>query len=1282
MEKSSKLIINKEKKENPVTVKTPDPSETEKAYPWHKIAPKTGVTLEDDVIEIEGPTPQGKPQKFDWISVVFQPLGALLAVVILLVILHVTGSNMSMGLFMLIGGITGILGIIWSVVRFRKQKKETIENTELDERQYLEYLLKREDYIRGCAEEQLKAMEAESPSVYKCSRYTESSPELWSNTFRSASFLQVRVGSGDIRFTREIRVPEKRYSDDSSLLDDARALQKKYEYIHNAPVCCNLRQHPSFGIVGTRRQVITQTQDLIITLTALHSYEDVKLMVAYPENESELWAELRFLPHVFDDQHERRFLADNKKDAATLFSYVVEVRKNRESENNGSYFSSSTFAYPQIVLIIADMSYLSGSSLLNQLAVNNPSLGISVVYLAETVELLPSSCQLIAEIKDEEEAKLYQSEARNEAIQYVPDALQSISWGRYLKRLSPIRLENPTAGVDIPQRVTYFENREIGTEEEMLRSWKDSHPEKTMSVLLGMMRDNTPFFFDIHPSRSGAHGIFVGTNGSGKSSIVRSWILSMASKFSPQTVSFVLVDFKGTGLIYGLERLPHIAGTISNLDKDIQRNLTALQSEIIFRQKIIDDAKVLDYYGYLRQHYAGNPKAIQAVPFLFIVIDELNEFKMWSSNSNSSETGMQLLDRLYQTGRGLGIHVIAGSQTTEPFTPVMEKNARFRWCLKTATEDDSKFLLKTDDAFRITVKGRAIVRVGDNEIYEEIQPVFSDAPFFSEQERKEAPEQEMALLTLSGERRRITKESQILRSELNIIVDEIVSIAEKYRIPHTRRIWPDRLPQTVLLSTLQTAHCEENMAIVGLVDDPVQQAQYPLQINIKDDKSILIYGSGRTGKTQFLQTLLFSLLQNTPSEKLNVYIVESAAGEFDMFRDYPHVQEITDSDSGGDLVKFVEGILSDRLKKRTVKQDKRIVLLVDNLNAIMPDNKQSIKSIVQKGAGKGIHFIASALNDGDSVSTIQNNVGRGFCFWFSPHAFDYKGPIKNNTVQSVPPIDIPGRGIGQMDGVVSFQTALIASEGTEKTVREYALKKWGEKKREPIKEMIPNNEEIGNAVRLGKSMSSFYAITQDFNKSASLLIVGDNFEQREALQLSIARQLSRIIEYQDFVGIDTDGDGWNEFPNLKHIRSGEEFDQYLEKMSEELRNRKNLPDKTYLPYIIFVSSIKDCLDRASEVSRNRIDKNALLNASRFSIYFIAGCSFDEYAQLYEADEQAILKAGSSGKEVVPFRRLCASRNLIIECKPEEIHYSLKERYMIPESGSYYLGAGKAERIKL
>ena len=125
---------------NTPTGKLPAPA----YYPWHALSPTKSESLETDDIDIEAPYANGKPQKFDWISVVFQPLGALAAIVAILVILSVTGSGMSMGLYMLIGGITGVLGIVWGVLRYRSQVKQAEEDRVENEKKYRNYLREKE----------------------------------------------------------------------------------------------------------------------------------------------------------------------------------------------------------------------------------------------------------------------------------------------------------------------------------------------------------------------------------------------------------------------------------------------------------------------------------------------------------------------------------------------------------------------------------------------------------------------------------------------------------------------------------------------------------------------------------------------------------------------------------------------------------------------------------------------------------------------------------------------------------------------------------------------------------------------------------------------------------------------------------------------------------------------------------------------------------------------------------------------------------------------------------
>ena len=89
------------------------------------------------------------------------------------------------------------------------------------------------------------------------------------------------------------------------------------------------------------------------------------------------------------------------------------------------------------------------------------------------------------------------------------------------------------------------------------------------------------FKLDLHEKFYGPHGLIAGMTGSGKSEFIITYILSMALNYHPYEVSFVLIDYKGGGLTGAFEnketgmKLPHLAGTITNLDTiEMNRSLS------------------------------------------------------------------------------------------------------------------------------------------------------------------------------------------------------------------------------------------------------------------------------------------------------------------------------------------------------------------------------------------------------------------------------------------------------------------------------------------------------------------------------------------------------------------------------------------------------------------------------------------------------------------------------------------------------------------------------------
>ena len=93
------------------------------------------------------------------------------------------------------------------------------------------------------------------------------------------------------------------------------------------------------------------------------------------------------------------------------------------------------------------------------------------------------------------------------------------------------------------------------------------------------------------------------------------------------TVSRVHFENKLSGV-----SLPHLAGTITNLDKaEMDRTLVSIDSEVKRRQKMFNSARdilgesTIDIYKYQKFYKEGRIK--DPIPHLFIICDEFAELK-------------------------------------------------------------------------------------------------------------------------------------------------------------------------------------------------------------------------------------------------------------------------------------------------------------------------------------------------------------------------------------------------------------------------------------------------------------------------------------------------------------------------------------------------------------------------------------------------------------------------------------------------------------------------------
>lgn len=230
---------------------------------------------------------------------------------------------------------------------------------------------------------------------------------------------------------------------------------------------------------------------------------------------------------------------------------------------------------------------------------------------------------------------------------------------------------------------------------------------------LGITSAGAPLVIDI--VKDGPHALIAGTTGSGKSELLRSWVLGLADRYSPEELRLALVDFKGGATFSDLEALPHIETCVTDLDgSEIYRIVEALRVELTRREELLNEASVADI-----------SELEHAPPRLILMIDE---FRILAQDHPSILTDIM---RLATLGRALGLHLVLATQRPQGIvTPEIKANISLVLCLRLVDAADSMSLINSPAAAQIPASepGSVIISSSGSPLIHGLVEPTSDAP--------------------------------------------------------------------------------------------------------------------------------------------------------------------------------------------------------------------------------------------------------------------------------------------------------------------------------------------------------------------------------------------------------------------------------------------------------------------------------------------------------------------------------------------------------------------------
>lgn len=1015
-------------------------------------SPRTVEPLFDEVIEIEAP-PAPHKQRNQPLIFVIGPSVTMPIPILFSTFINSQVNNSSSSYLGIIAsvGMSALIGGGWAIAHYVYNNKTLKEDEELRVNAYKKYIQKNERLIKDKQNYDNSVLIGQFLSSGDiAAKLNYDNTFIWNRNINQDDFLSIRLGTGNVDFSNHIAVPKQRFSIHSDdIAELPHKLYEKYKYINSTVVTMDLKRGGIVGVLGTKEHMDNTARNIFVQISALHCYTDVRIAVFVNDHEYNEYAWVRWLPHILSEDMKLRMISSDDSSRQNVMYHIGEILRRRvensEVDNNESKF------YPHYIVYCTDRDIFDGDSIEKYIPIAD-KLGFTFILAYGKLDRLPNECCNIIQCDDDYSGYYNLKSKRGNTDKVDIDYIESKNAELYAKQVSRLRVRDFSLG-EIPTSIDYFNMIGIGKLEhwDLIKNYKENRVYEGIRSFVGIGIGGKPMVIDLHEKKHGPHGLVAGTTGSGKSEALQTLILSLAMNYHPDEIAFILIDYKGGGMAFAFKGMPHIAGMITNisdensesgeLDSNITRRaLVSIRSEIKHRQAVFNKYKVNHIDAYIRLNRDGT--ASEPLPHLVIISDEFAELK-----KEQPEFIKELVSTA-RVGRSLGIHLILATQ--KPGGVVddeIRSNSRFKLCLRVQDKQDSNEMLRRPDAAYLTNSGRAYFQLGNDEVFEQFQTGYSGADYIPNETAGMVTESSLYMMNIDGtaavsNERRSKKEKSGIK-QLKAAVDYIIKTCEDNRIKSTRALWLEELSRKISLDEIISKYnCSNDgiTAVLGVVDDPEHQRQFPAVIDLSMISNLMICGISGIGKTTMLQTMLISLMNNYSCEQLNYYILDFSSRTLKVFNSSMHCGLVAFSDDKEAVTRLFSYVNTEMNKRKgyfdslnvgSYKEYIRIkklplqLIVIDNIhmfNELYPELSETFAKISRDCSKYGIQIIITCNNLSDIRYKVRQNFGNVLTLCVSEKA-DYREAW--GVSADFVPKNVKGRGLILSDGhLLEYQTAL------------------------------------------------------------------------------------------------------------------------------------------------------------------------------------------------------------------------------------------------------------------
>lgn len=881
-------------------------------------------------IQLQTPPELERPTDQNWIMSVLPMMGMLGSAGFF----FMPGAPKMM---MVMGGmmmVSSLVMVIANVVKMRGGNRVQMLDARRD---YLKYLAQQRKEVRRTARKQRDAQLWTHPDPEQLWSVAAGERRIWERRAGDADFAQVRVGVGQQQLSTPLIAPSTAPLDELEPLcaDAMRRFLRTQATLDDLPMAVSLRSFYHLTVSGEPESVYGLTRALLGQLAVLHSPDDVLIAVATDANARPRWEWLKWLPHV---QHPS--LSDGAGSVRMITGDLGEIEEWLAEDLAGrSRFAPGaqpSLDQPHLVVVLDG----GGVPATSQLAGADGLQGVTIV------EVVPGPLDELrgglAIIVDEETLTL---ESTAGAYEGLPDFLSEGDAEALARALAPLRLSANDDDEPLLANLDFTDLMGIGdaARVDVTQTWRPRPQNDRLRVPIGIGQNGEPIMLDIKEAAMegmGPHGLCVGATGSGKSELLRTLVLGLATTHSSEILNFVLADFKGGATFSGMSDMPHVAAVITNLSDDltlVDRMRDSITGELNRRQELLRSAgNYANMHDYERARVAG--AALEPLPSLVIIIDEFSELL------TAKPDFIDMFIQIGRIGRSLGVHLLLASQRLEEGRlRGLDTYLSYRIGLRTFSAAESRAALGVPDAYHLpSVPGAGYLKF-DTESMVQFKAAYVSGTY-RPSDRVRHNRSGAPLPVVFGSRwtavdtwnRRpdLPPEPEPEPDVDSALADTVLDVIVRRMVgqgPPAHQVWLPPLSESnsveqmlpPLVVTPDRGLCAPDWTAngrlvvpLGLVDKPFEQRRDVLYADLSGAAGhALVIGGPRSGKSTLLRTMITSFaLTHTPAE-VQFYILDFGGGGMVALNDLPHVGGVAgrlDAERVRRIVSEVGGILGRR----------------------------------------------------------------------------------------------------------------------------------------------------------------------------------------------------------------------------------------------------------------------------------------------------------------------------------------------------------------------------------